>query len=142
MKPKRAKRYERLRDAVVIRRACDMISIGGTLSDVCAMLALKLDNVKDALKQPDHPFSVAYVRANAEGKQYFLRSIRSGAAGDWRAAAWWLERRYPKTWAERTGEAVPIEVRFAVPANTKRGTELPVKRRGPGVHRVELTTEE
>ncbi len=55
--------------------------------------------------EPDGPFGefcMALKRADAEAEIACLRRIKAAAeAGDWRAAAWMLERRYPEKWGRR-----------------------------------------
>ena len=42
-------------------------------------------------------------QANARAQVLFAKRIKSAAADDWRAAAWMLERRYPKAYGARIG---------------------------------------
>jgi transposase len=55
--------------------------------------------------EPDRPFGefcTALKRADAEAEIACLRTIKAAAnAGDWKAAAWMLERRYPEKWGRR-----------------------------------------
>ncbi len=45
-------------------------------------------------------FLSAIQRAEAEGEVASVQHIRIAGAKDWRAAAWFLERKYPKRWAK------------------------------------------
>lgn len=46
-------------------------------------------------------FRSAVKRAEAEGERKHLKCITDEAAQTWQAAAWFLERKYPKRWAKR-----------------------------------------
>jgi hypothetical protein len=47
-------------------------------------------------------FHSAVRKANAEAEVAAVRAIwQAGQNGDWKAAAWWLERRNPQRWALR-----------------------------------------
>jgi transposase len=47
-------------------------------------------------------FCTALKRADAEAEIACLRTIKAAAnAGDWKAAAWMLKRRYPEKWGRR-----------------------------------------
>ncbi|MGD9644309.1 MAG: hypothetical protein AB7U73_01265 [Pirellulales bacterium] len=61
------------------------------------------------------PFRADFLYAEFEGEINALATIKSAGASDWRAMAWYLERRHPDRWARRehitakvnTGEAPP-----------------------------------
>ena len=61
--------------------------------------------MKRGERQPDGPygeFCRALKRADLEAELACLRQIKEAAQnGDWRAAAWMLERRYPEKWGRR-----------------------------------------
>ncbi len=62
-------------------------------------------------------FSEGLTRAEGEAEIQALAAIKASASsGDWRAAAWWLERRHREEYSKRTVEGTsrhgkPIEVR-------------------------------
>lgn len=62
-------------------------------------------------------FFNALTRAETNASTVMMAHIRKAATDDWRAAAWWLERRYPKEYGkqivEHTGEdGGPIKLRL------------------------------
>lgn len=53
-------------------------------------------------EEPFMQFSQSIKRARAEAQFANIRIIRTAAeAGKWQAAAWWLERSFPKLWGRR-----------------------------------------
>ena len=61
----------------------------------------------EADEAPFAAFLAALKRAEAEGVARALRTIRQAAeSGQWTAAAWLLERRYPADYGRRTEVAV------------------------------------
>lgn len=55
-------------------------------------------------------FAKAITRARAAGEYKLVQAIVAGAAEDWRAAAFILERRYPKRWNKPKEAPVSIVV--------------------------------
>ena len=53
-------------------------------------------------------FARAMARAEAQGEVTRIVRIQQAAERDWRAAAWWLKRRYPERWGDRRTLAVPL----------------------------------
>jgi len=49
----------------------------------------------------DQKFRNQVVAAEAHPHIANVTVVNKAAAKDWRAAAWWLERKYPDTWKER-----------------------------------------
>ena len=58
-------------------------------------------------------------KAEAQATMAAVESVRRASlGGDWRASAWWLERRNPEEWGlrrqvERASEALDVRVSFA-----------------------------
>ena len=62
-------------------------------------------------RQPDNPpyteFMDAVEKARAEAEARKLRAIHIAAdTGTWQAAAWWLERSFPKRWGRKIEHTV------------------------------------
>lgn len=49
----------------------------------------------------DAEFRAAVESAEAKAESYYVTIIHEAARDDWRAAAWWLERRRPDSYARR-----------------------------------------
>lgn len=57
----------------------------------------------------------ALTRAEAEAEARMVASVKLATLTDWRAAAWWLERRRPDKYAQRSKVDVGGEVRVGTP---------------------------
>lgn len=108
------------------KKVCDAILVGATYEAAAQYAGITYETFNEWMKAgraaaaPNafSEFSEAVDRANAEAQVFFAMNIKDAArGGDWRAAAWMLERRFPKdygavTKAELTGrDGAPIEVR-------------------------------
>ena len=88
---------------------CDYVAQGHTrevAAQACGIVSTTLYRwMKRGERQPDGPygeFCRALKRADLEAELACLRQIQEAAQnGDWRAAAWMLERRYPEKWGRR-----------------------------------------
>ena len=88
---------------------CDYLAQGHTrevAAQACGIVSTTLYRwMKRGERQPDGPygeFCRALKRADLEAELACLRQIKEAAQnGDWRAAAWMLERRYPEKWGRR-----------------------------------------
>lgn len=61
----------------------------------------------------DTPFAAlveGLTRASAQAELTMVQRIRAQAGEDWRAAAWWLERKAPERWARRDKLDVTADV--------------------------------
>lgn len=54
----------------------------------------------------DEEFSTHVLRAEAQAEIHATECIRQAALTNWRAAAWWLERRHPEDWGKPTAARV------------------------------------
>jgi len=108
-----------------IRRLLEAIALGATYAAACRYAGITFETFNQwrrghvpRLANPKlkAEFSDGLTRAEAEAEMYALAAIRTAAAnGEWRAAAWWLERRHPRDYGKVallggvTG--TPIEIR-------------------------------
>jgi transposase len=53
-------------------------------------------------------FCKAVLRASADAEVFATATIRRHMKDDWRAAAWYLERRYPQRWRRRESHEVAV----------------------------------
>ena len=91
------------------QQICDYVAQGHTrevAAQACGIVSTTLYRwMKRGERQPDGPcgeFCRALKRADLEAELACLRQIKEAAQhGDWRAAAWMLERRYPEKWGRR-----------------------------------------
>ncbi len=81
-----------------IKTILEVISVGGTDKDAYTVAGISAETFYEWMKQPS--FSEQVKHARAEGKVERLRRIKGHADKDWRADAWYLERRYPDEYAQ------------------------------------------
>ena len=87
-------------------RSRDAIIVGNTIQTACALAGLSRKSyyrwLKEAEDAPEgHPlrhFRDTVKEALAEAQHRMLMIIQKAAVKDWRAAAWFLERRCPEDW--------------------------------------------
>jgi hypothetical protein len=66
-------------------------------------------------------FFHTYKKGLAEGEMYDLTIIRKASAGQWQAAAWRLERRFPERWGRKDRHDVNVKnVERAIEAELAR----------------------
>jgi hypothetical protein len=118
------------------KRICDAIKLGATYKDAANYggIAYQTFNEwmtagQDAKSGKFAEFSDAVTRAEALGRVGLLTTIEQSArSGDWRAAAWKLERRDPEGYGPRmklTGDKEhPVEVADATLSDDQRVDRL------------------
>src|SRR5438045_3303255 len=85
------------------------IGLGNTRTDAAAYAAVHRDTFYDWLANPT--FSDAVEKAEAEAKVRAVgQIIRAAHNGTWQAAAWWLERRYPREYGRHEQVDVQLDV--------------------------------
>lgn len=104
-------RGRRTRRTLALTQAlCDVLKTGGTRTAACAHVGIDRSLFYDWLQFPS--FSDAVARAEAEAELRFGAVVMQAAVreNDWRAAAFWLERRRPEEWGERQRVDVTMDV--------------------------------
>lgn len=93
-------------------KICDAIVAGATYEAAAQYAGISYETFNEWMKagraaatpDPFSEFSEAVEVANASAQVQFVLNIKRAAnAGDWRAAAWMLERRFPKAYGQRVG---------------------------------------
>lgn len=104
-KGQRAQKYEPER----VARILAALRVGGTFAQAAACGGISVDTF--ARWRTRYPaFGDAAERAAAAAEIHALAVISAASATDWRAAAWWLERRHPERYGRgRRAEAPPLE---------------------------------
>lgn len=86
------------------------ITEGMYVTDACATFGIGKDSwydwMKKAKREPDiYPlcvrFSESIMKAQADCKAYFIEKLKNASVVEWKAAAWYLERRFPKEYGKR-----------------------------------------
>jgi len=95
-----------------VQEFCAILRMGGTRTAACNHVGLDTSTFYVWLER--HPaFSGDVARAEADAELRFSNVVRLAAGkGDWRAAAFWLERRRPTDWGEKidTSKNVVLDV--------------------------------
>lgn len=100
---------------------CRELRLGLSIASACAAAGITKTSYYEYHQRASEgpPFSVfaaATTKARSEGTRGLEHTVRKAAVGDWRAAAWMLERRAPEDWSKRTeitgkdGGAVEVQV--------------------------------
>jgi len=96
----------------VTRKICRAIVVGATYEAAAQYAGISYETFNEWMKAgraataPNEfsDFSEAVEGANATAQVQFVLNIKDAANdGDWRAAAWMLERRFPKAYGQRVG---------------------------------------
>lgn len=78
----------------------EKLELGMTYKDVCAIAGVSFETFNTWRKKYPE-FSDLVEGAEAKCAEVALKSVRVGQLKDWRAGAWWLERRRPDEYKER-----------------------------------------
>jgi hypothetical protein len=85
----------------IVQKIVEQLQIGMKRDDVCAILGFNRDTFYDWMKKrPD--FSDAVLKAELVCKQRNIVRIQNASKKSWTAAAWWLERKFPDEFAQRS----------------------------------------
>lgn len=102
-----AKSHTTLLTPAVKTTICRALSAANTVTTACALAGIGERTFHDWMQRGEredrgefHAFFAAVSRARAKAKAALVRRIVAAAQRDWRAAAWKLERLYPKEYAQ------------------------------------------
>ena len=105
----------------IVKEILTVIAIGGTDKDAYEYAGVSAETFYQWLKKPE--FLEQVTRERLKGKVNIIKSIREQGKNDWRANAWYLERRYPQEFAQQmvirvepADLAVLKQLGFATPA--------------------------
>ena len=134
-------RKSRLKEGEMLHRLCRALEDGNTYENACTMAGIGrttfyrwMSKAKGPpLNQQFRDFRDMVKRAGAIAEHRNVVLIQKAAANDWRAAAWWLERRNPEQYGRRKviaglSTSTPVQCRGA--ARLKQ-CPLPVRRTAP-----------
>ena len=102
---------------------CRELRLGLSIASACAAAGITKTSYYEYHQRASEgpPFSVfaaATTKARSEGTRGLEHTVRKAAVGDWRAAAWMLERKAPEDWSKRTeitgANGGPIEAQIVV----------------------------
>ena len=118
---KQTGRTSKLLDKSRMNRLYDALIAGNTILTACAMAGISEPTyyrwLREAKIAPEghqlREFRQSLKRAMAIAEHRNVVFIQKAASEHWQAAAWWLERRYPKDWGrikrvKPGGDAPPI----------------------------------
>ena len=111
-------------DDLTLKRICDALELGATYERAAAAGGISYTSfARWRREQP--AFAAAVEAAEWKATAGWLGSIRDAAGGDWRAAAWMLERRYPREYGKDrpqlpTDETVQLRLVLPPPAPIRR----------------------
>lgn len=97
------------------QKICELIQIGNSKKDAALLCGITrrtleywLQKAQDEESGPYAAFAEALEQAQATFKQTQIEIITSAAGKQWQAAAWLLERRFPREWGRR--ESISAEI--------------------------------
>lgn len=87
----------------VVQRLTTAIRLGATYAAACGYAGISDDTLAN-WRTTKSGFSERLARAEGEATVRWLTKINHAATDDWRAAAWMLERRYPREYGRNVTE--------------------------------------
>ena len=105
-----------LLDDLKIQRICAAVREGSSYVTACQLAGIELRTLQEWKrwgKEGKEPYRRFYLRlreSEACCAEDMIAHVRKAAAKDWKAAAWWLERRMPEIWgAPKDRPEKPLE---------------------------------
>lgn len=83
----------------LLKQILDVIAVGGTDKDAYTVAGIHADTFYEWMKRPE--FSEKIMGARVKGKLLRIGRIKKHGEVDWRADAWYLERRWPEEYAQQ-----------------------------------------
>lgn len=118
-------------DATIEKTIVDVIRLGGTRSHAAAAAGVSPTALFTWLRrgrageEPYAQFAQHMKKADGEARTVATKAIRTALeGGTWQAAAWWLERRYPKEWARRDPTPAKVDPKDRPPTREEAIAEL------------------
>lgn len=81
-----------------VKELVNVIAAGGTDKDAYTYVGISAETFYSWMKKSE--FSEQIIRARAQSKVRRIARIAKAGETDWRADAWYLERRYPEEYAQ------------------------------------------
>jgi hypothetical protein len=83
----------------LVKQILELVALGGTDKDAYTVAGISHDTFYEWMKQSE--FSEQVTSARAKGKLLRIGRIKKHGEKDWRADAWYLERRWPEEYAQQ-----------------------------------------
>ncbi len=90
----------------------ESLRAGMTYAEACAELGISRETLR-LWRKGNPALCTSIGQAEAEAADTHITIINKAAEKNWRAAAWWLERRRPETWGQARSLTVARKLEFA-----------------------------
>jgi len=108
---------------LVVPVLLNYIREGNSFKDSCALAGVSLRRFQE-WKKADAALSASLKKAEMDCKRWHIQNIRNHAKEDWKASAWFLERKYKSEWGKEQPE---VKVRQSVEVTTNHATVVPIE---------------
>ncbi len=81
------------------REICELLERGNFRTNACSLVKISYETFTEWMQKPE--FSEAVKAAESKCVDYHLDVIQKAAKKDWRASAWYLERRVSEYFADK-----------------------------------------
>lgn len=105
-----------------VKTITETIRVGGSDVDACIRAGISQETFYQWMKIAD--FSEQVNRARVDGKIARIARIKKHGEADWRADAWYLERRWPQEYAQQLIIKVTPEQATALKKHNMTASEL------------------
>lgn len=86
----------------------DVLATGGSRNDAAKMAGTTRQTIGNEVRA-NPEFAAAIDAAEVHGKVSLIERVFNASEDDWKAAAWMLERKYPKEFGKRAPDAISSE---------------------------------